>query len=57
MCIEDNKPDAIEAIKQAMSSYDGLELAVLSARYPRGGEKQLVHAVLGRKCLLLRAAL
>lgn len=49
MCIEDNKPDAIEAIKQAMSSYDGLELAVLSARYPRGGEKQLVHAVLGRE--------
>ncbi len=49
VCIEDNKPDAIEAMKQAMSRYDGLELAVLSTRYPRGGEKQLTQAVLGRE--------
>ncbi|NLC15174.1 MAG: electron transport complex subunit RsxC [Firmicutes bacterium] len=49
VCIEDNKPDAIEAMKQALSAYDGLELAVLSTRYPRGGEKQLIQAVLGRE--------
>ncbi len=49
ICIEDNKPDAIESMKEAMSAYDGLELAVLSARYPRGGEKQLIQAVLGRE--------
>ena len=49
VCIEDNKPDAIEAMKQAMSGYDGLELAVLTTRYPRGGEKQLTQAVLGRE--------
>lgn len=49
VCIEDNKPDAIEAMKHAMSGYDGLELAVLTTRYPRGGEKQLIQAVLGRE--------
>ncbi len=49
VCIEDNKPDAIFAMKDAIGPYRELELAVLSARYPRGGEKQLIQAVLGRE--------
>jgi len=49
VCIEDNKPDAIEAMKKAILPYDELEIAVLSTRYPRGGEKQLIQAVLGRE--------
>ena len=49
LCIEDNKPDAVETMKKAMSAYDGLKLAVLTTRYPRGGEKPLIQAVLGRE--------
>lgn len=36
-------------MKKAIEPYGELELAVLSARYPRGGEKQLIQAVLGRE--------
>ena len=49
ICIEDNKPQAIETMKRAIEPFDGIELAVLSSRYPRGGEKQLIQAVLGRE--------
>ncbi|HON87575.1 MAG TPA: electron transport complex subunit RsxC [Bacillota bacterium] len=49
VCIEDNKPKAIEAVKRAIEPFDGIELAVLTSRYPRGGEKQLIQAVLGRE--------
>lgn len=48
VCIEDNKPKAIEAMKAAING-TGLELAVLPTKYPRGGEKQLIQAVLGRE--------
>ncbi len=49
ICIEDNKPDAIRAMEEAAKPYPELEVAVLSHRYPRGGEKQLIEAVLGRE--------
>lgn len=49
VCIEDNKPEAIEAMKKAMDKAGGLELAVMPTRYPRGGEKQLIQVVLGRE--------
>lgn len=49
VCIEDNKPDAIESMKKAIGSFDGIELAVLPSKYPMGGEKQLIQAVLGRE--------
>ncbi len=49
ICIEDNKPDAIKAMEEASKPYPELEVAVLSHRYPRGGEKQLIEAVLGRE--------
>ncbi|MGI6667265.1 MAG: electron transport complex subunit RsxC [Bacillota bacterium] len=49
ICIEDNKPEAIRAMEQAAAPYSELEVAVLSHRYPRGGEKQLIEAVLGRE--------
>ena len=41
VCIEDNKPEAIAAMRSAISKASGLELAVMPTRYPRGGEKQL----------------
>ncbi len=49
VCIEDNKPDAIQAIQEAIGAFQELELAVVPSRYPRGGEKQLIEVVLGRE--------
>lgn len=49
VCVEDNKPEAIEALKGAIAQFKELELAVLPSRYPRGGEKQLIEIVLGRE--------
>ena len=47
--IEDNKPDAIEAIRRAASVvFPELKVAVLETKYPQGAEKMLIKAVLGR---------
>ena len=45
--IEDNKPEAISALRQAMDEEAGVKLAVLPPIYPSGGEKQLVEALTG----------
>jgi len=46
IAIEDNKPEAIAAMRRAS---DGrLTVAGMSTRYPMGGEKQTVRAALGR---------
>ena len=45
--IEDNKPEAIAALKAAAS--DGVIVDVLPAKYPQGAEKQLIYAVTGRE--------
>jgi len=49
VCIEDNKPEAIAAMGQAISPFKELDMAVLPSRYPRGGEKTLIELVLGRE--------
>jgi len=48
MGIENNKPDAIEKMKKLT---DGTPVRVqgLKVKYPQGGEKQLVHALLKRE--------
>ena len=45
--IEDNKPKAIEALKQNATA--GIVVDVLPAMYPQGAEKQLIQAVTGRQ--------
>ena len=45
--IEDNKPEAIAALKAAAG--DGIIVDVLPAKYPQGAEKQLIYAVTGRE--------
>ncbi len=45
--IEDNKQDAIEAIKGA--SDESVEIYSLHTKYPQGSEKQLVTAITGRE--------
>ena len=45
--IEDNKPDAVEAMKAAAGN--GVEVVALPAKYPQGFEKMLIYALTGRR--------
>ena len=47
--IEDNKPLAIELFQEKTAGDDRIEIVPLAKRYPQGGEKQLVDAVIGRQ--------
>ena len=49
IAIEDNKPDAIEAMRQAAQGRSGVEVMALQTKYPQGGEKQLIQVVTGRE--------
>ncbi|TVP45740.1 MAG: electron transport complex subunit RsxC [Halomonas sp.] len=46
--IEDNKPDAIEALQNALtpSLPIPIELSIIATRYPSGGERQLIKKLL-----------
>ncbi len=46
--LEDNKPDAVAAMRQAAEGTD-VQINVTTTKYPMGGEKQLVIAALGRE--------
>ena len=46
--IEDNKPEAIRALKATVAD-SGVVVDVLPAMYPQGAEKQLIQAVTGRQ--------
>ena len=45
--IEDNKPEAIAALKAAAG--EDILVDVLPAKYPQGAEKQLIYAITGRE--------
>ena len=47
--IEDNKPEAVKALKANLEAADGITVDVLPAKYPQGAEKQLIYAVTGRE--------
>lgn len=48
--IEANKPDAIELMTvRARVLNKGIEVVPLQMKYPQGGEKQLIEAVIGRE--------
>ena len=49
ICIENNKPDAIEAIQRAARGREGVEILPLKTKYPQGGEKQLIQVATGRE--------
>ena len=48
IAIEENKPDAIDVMRKSIAGRPGLEVCVCAAKYPMGGERQLIPAVLGR---------
>ena len=47
--IENNKPDAIQLMTKVASAYTGIEVVPLQVKYPQGGEKQLIDAIIKRQ--------
>ncbi len=47
--IESNKPDAIALMQDKAKAYPEIEIVPLKVKYPQGGEKQLIDAVVGRQ--------
>lgn len=47
--IEHNKPNSIKAIENLFKDKPNMSVAVLETKYPQGGEKQLIKAVLNRE--------
>ncbi|MGN0362829.1 MAG: electron transport complex subunit RsxC [Bilifractor sp.] len=48
ICIEDNKPKAIEVMRKAVSGKSNMSVAVMKTKYPEGAERCLIHAITGR---------
>lgn len=48
ICIENNKPKAIEIMKKAVEGVDRVSVAVVKTKYPEGAERSLINAVTGR---------
>lgn len=49
IAIESNKPDAIGLLTEKAEEYSGIEVVPLKVKYPQGGEKQLIDAVIRRQ--------
>lgn len=51
VAIEDNKPNAIETMKEAVSSLgnSNIEVVALKTKYPQGDEKRIIDAILNRQ--------
>ena len=48
IAVEDNKPEAVEALRQAAEGTI-VQVVVLKTKYPQGGERQIVPAALNRE--------
>ena len=49
IAMENNKPAAAAALKEAIGEDSSITLRLLPAKYPQGAEKQLIKAVTGRE--------
>ena len=49
IAVEDNKKEAIAAVTEALSSFEGMVCMPVPTCYPQGAEKQLIMAVTGRE--------
>ncbi|MBI5586799.1 MAG: electron transport complex subunit RsxC [Deltaproteobacteria bacterium] len=47
--VEENKPDAVEALKKAAGGHSDIRIIVTETKYPQGAEKMLIKAALNRK--------
>lgn len=48
VAVEDNKPDAAEALRKSAQGTEGVEVVLVRTKYPQGSEKQLISALTGR---------
>ncbi|SKA50330.1 electron transport complex subunit RsxC [Enterovibrio nigricans] len=49
LALEDNKPEAIDALKTATIGKDNIIVQVVPTKYPSGGEKQLIKLITGKE--------
>ncbi|BCV32729.1 electron transport complex subunit RsxC [Shewanella algae] len=53
IAIEDNKPEAVQAMQQALDSCQlpkgSIRITVIPTKYPSGGEKQLIQIITGQE--------
>lgn len=47
--VEDNKMDAVEALRKANGSAADIQIEPVAAKYPQGAEKMLIQVLLGRE--------
>ena len=47
ICVEDNKPEAVAAMKLAASGHPRITVRAMVTKYPQGGERSLIQAVAG----------
>ncbi len=46
--VEDNKPDCVQKLKEAVSGESRMEVKMLATKYPQGAERQLIYAATKR---------
>ena len=49
IAIEDNKPDAIKLMQEAVKDKPNIRVCVMKTKYPQGDERQIIYAILGRE--------
>lgn len=47
ICIENNKPEAIKAMKEAVKGKTRMSVRPMITKYPQGGERSLIEAIAG----------
>ncbi|EEX50129.1 electron transport complex subunit RsxC [Pasteurella dagmatis] len=47
IAVEDNKPEAVEALQKALQGANDIEIRVIPTKYPSGAAKQLIHILTG----------
>ena len=51
ICIEDNKPECIEKLRELVKNIPRMEVKELMTKYPQGGERTLIYATTCRKLI------
>lgn len=49
ICIENNKPEAIKVMEEAVKGQEKMRVAVMQTKYPEGAERCMIDAITGRK--------
>ncbi len=49
ICIENNKPEAIKVMEEAVKGEKRIRVAVMMTKYPEGAERCMIDAITGRK--------